>query len=687
MKIQKVEIKNFRILRDVHLSLEDETTVIVGRNNSGKTCFTELLKRFLSDTSARFTLEDFSISAHEDFWKAYQLRVAEAPEPDIREVLPIIEVRITFNYDTTSASLGPLGAFVINLDSGSHDAVALISYRLQDGGIDELFKDLKCAEEKDSVKQKKLFFREIRDRISSRYVTTVKAIDPADLTNEKSLELSDLRSVLMTGFIHAQRGLDDSTQKEKDLLGKILQRLLGAASSEEADATDKATVEALRTAVQGIQEKLDSDFSRQADKLLPALSIFGYPGLGDPNIQTETSLDVERLLGDNTKIRYATAEGISLPETYNGLGSRNLIYILFQILEFFKAYKALPTAPSIHLVFIEEPEAHLHPQMQEVFIRKIHEIAREFEKEFNAGKKWPVQFVITTHSTHIANESSFESIRYFLSSRSGGVAQTEIKDLRNGITDAAWAAEKEFLHKYITLTKCDLFFADKAILIEGATERLLLPTMISKTDVGITSGHKLSSQYVSIIEVGGAYAHIFFRLLDFLQLKTLTITDIDSVNGAGGAKCEVSVGTHTSNTTIKKWFADTSISPTVLKGKSAGDKTSHYRRLAYQIPENSSTACGRSFEDAFILANQSLIPLTGTTDLEKEKDAYDKAQNIDKTTFAFQWAITNTTWTTPRYIADGLLWLAENPVAAALPAAPIASAPPPKKTTVKKAKS
>jgi predicted ATP-dependent endonuclease of OLD family len=48
MRIDKIEIKNFRLLRAVNLSLEETTTVVVGRNNSGKTSLTELFRRLLS---------------------------------------------------------------------------------------------------------------------------------------------------------------------------------------------------------------------------------------------------------------------------------------------------------------------------------------------------------------------------------------------------------------------------------------------------------------------------------------------------------------------------------------------------------------------------------------------------------------------------------------------------------------
>lgn len=63
------------------------------------------------------------------------------------------------------------------------------------------------------------------------------------------------------------------------------------------------------------------------------------------------------------------------------------------------------------------------------------------------------------------------------------------------------------IKNYKSLTKCDLFFADKVILVKGASERLLLPNMIEKCDkdkMFNNQKYKLSSQYYTIIEIGGA---------------------------------------------------------------------------------------------------------------------------------------------------------------------------------------
>lgn len=669
MKLERAQIKNFRLLKDVDISLEDKTTVIVGRNNAGKTSLTELFRRLLADSTPSFTLTDFNLSVHEDFWSAFILQTQGGEEVTVREALPYIEVALSFSYDSATADLGTLSDFIIDLDPDTKTADAVIRYELQDGKIDFFFEGLTYVSDRDELSQRKVFFKAMTERISRYYSAVLFVVDPMDATNKKSLDLIKLKTLIQPGFINAQRRLDEADSKDSDVLGKILEKMLGTARSEDATPEDKTTAKALEDAVLDIQQRMDTDFNEQLNKLLPTLEKFGYPGLGGSQLQTETTLDVKKLLHNHTKLNYPGTNGIGLPEGYNGLGTRNLIYILFQLFEFFKSYQAASPAPGIHLVFIEEPEAHLHPQMQEVFISKINEIADAFSDALGEGHIWPVQFVVTTHSSHVANRASFESIRYFLCSPLGG-AHTIVKDLREGLKGEGFEQDAEFLRKYLTLTRCDLFFADKAMLIEGPTERILMPRLIEIVDNDPANTQKLSTQYLSVVEVGGAYAHHFLRLLDFLKLRTLIITDIDASKKVVSAdnkttypKSKVAEATNTSNGCLKAWFSKT-ISPVDLIAKVEADKIKGTVRVAYQVPEAADGPCGRSFEDAFMLANSALFGIEGSTSVEKADHAWEVVGKIGKTDFALKYAIDETNWVIPHYIKEGLLWLADSPLAA-----------------------
>jgi putative ATP-dependent endonuclease of the OLD family len=655
MHLKNIAVQNFRLLHDVNLLLERKTTVIVGRNNSGKTSLTEVMKRLLTEGPSTFRLEDFSFAAHEGFWKAFLAASGGASDEEVRKHLPTIEIRLTFAYDTTEI-LGPLSQFIIDLNVDCTDALVVARYALKEGTIKDLFADLSDTDEK----ARPIVFQELRDRVPALFGLSLVAVDPNDPSNEKSVDASALRTLCGSGFISAQRGLDDASQKERVVIGKVLENLFTTAKANADDAESHSTAEDLEDAVKDIQDKIGQDFNLKLDALLPALTMFGYPGLADPQLRTETTLDVQRLLANHTKVRYTGANGIHLPEAYNGLGMRNIILILLQLREFFKIYCATEPRPGVQVVFIEEPEVHLHPQMQEVFIRKINDIAALFSKEH--GAPWPVQFVVSTHSSHVANEAHFETIRYFLSAvdSATNMIRTVVKDLQKGLASKP-DADRTFLHKYLTLTRCDLFFADKAILIEGTTERLLLPKMISKLDEGLPLGEKLGSHYLTVMEVGGAYAHLFFDLLEFLELRTLVITDIDSVKLNAKqryAACPVIEGERTSNTCIKDWLSASDIAPASLLAIQDAQKIIGRRRLAFQQPEELNGPCGRSFEDAFMHANPTLYPTSGTTREERENEAWNEAKEVKKSDFALRLALTADDWKTPKYIRDGLLWLA-----------------------------
>ena len=654
MGLHRITIRNFRLLADVELVLEGDATLIVGRNNSGKTSLPELVRRFVGDNNPVFQIEDFSTVCHEGFFAALDARNQGADDGAVRALIPAIELRMLFQYSPTAEDLGPLSDFVVDLNPDCSDALVVARYELKDGGIEGFFEGqpttILTAETREE------FMRTLRPRIPAMFTTKIWAEDPNDALNRKPVALSALRTLLKVGFINAQRGLDDITTRETDVLAKVLENLFTSATSATADAAERAIADALQEAVRGIQDKIEQDFSSKLKALLPTFKTFGYPGLNSPELQTETTLEVRKLLSNNTKVRYAGYNGIALPESYNGLGTRNLIFILLQIVSFHRAYRAEIPSPGVHLIFIEEPEAHLHPQMQEVFIRQLAKMTEQLSGLNPEEPVWPVQFVVSTHSSHIANEAGFEAVRYFLPFEKGaaGVWQTKVKDLREGMSNSE---DREFLHQYLTLTRCDLFFADKAILVEGL-ERLVLPVMIEKLELSEPELPKLSRQYVTTIEVGGAFAHRFFPLMDFLELPVLIITDLDPVEGPGGKACLACQGTATSNACLKSWFDGEECSPASLISKPEAEKVRGVHRIAFQVPENGKECCGRTFEDAFILANQEKFTVDRDQREALERSARELAQNDKKSDFALRFAIGDTEWVTPRYIAEGLRWLA-----------------------------
>ncbi|WP_449470286.1 ATP-dependent nuclease [Sphingobium chungangianum] len=556
---------------------------------------------------------------------------------------------------------------MIDLDPNCSTAVARIEYAASSESLATLFDIPQTEGGSDDIAH---FYRQLRDTLPRAYRTSVTAIDPTDPANFRTLEgTSALSALVQCGFVRAQRTLDSSKPSDTAVIGRLLGTLFQTASSMTAADTDQALAAALKASVSQIEQTIQNDFDTMVKDLLPALSAFGFPGLNDAELRPETSLNVETLLSDHTKIFYTGQHGVHLPEGYNGLGTRNLIYMLLQLETFHKAYRARSIRPGTHLVFIEEPEAHLHPQMQEVLIAQLNAAVAALSAKYTGEPVWQVQFVISTHSPHVANAASFEAVRYFLSSTpdSAEARRTKVKDFRKGSVTIP-QEDREFLHQYMTLTQCDLYFADKAILVEGTTERILMPRIVRLVDGELAPEQKLGRQYITTIEVGGAYAHIFYPLLDFLELKSLIITDIDAVRidktkeKPRAVKCPCSEGEYSSNAAIRNWFSvpkGEQISIEALCAKTAEDKVSRYRSLAYQVPEDGSIWCGRSYEDALILANPERFGLP--EDGDRGLLAWEMAQDLSKSETALRFAIQEDDWSVPKYIKQGLIWLSEPP--------------------------
>ena len=408
------------------------------------------------------------------------------------------------------------------------------------------------------------------------------------------------------------------------------------------------------------------------------------------NIAIESSISEKNLLSDNTSLSYRQGGNYSLPETYNGLGYLNLIGILFEIEITIQELFEQPA--EINLLYIEEPEEHTHPQLQYIFIRNIKSHINTHIEKLNRKKKH-LQILITSHSSHIVSECNFDDIIYFKKDGNYVIAKNfnSLKEKYNEDEQKKF----EFVKQYLTINRSELFFADKAICIEGDTERILMPMMMHKIDKEEKQTKDiipLLSQNISIIEVG-AHSHTFFPLFDFLGTKVLIITDIDSVKlekkaNKNGKKrnmyvsCSPNEGTHTSNASIKHFFGytDTNTSNNQFKeliGKKLEDKIKNNIRIAYQIPETNDEYQARSFEDAFIALNKNFILKNkenlcncgalknfenGTLSGEYYKFALDNIKK--KSTFASSVLYFNNEhgnddeqWKVPKYIKEGLLWI------------------------------
>ncbi len=429
---------------------------------------------------------------------------------------------------------------------------------------------------------------------------------------------------------------------------------------------------------------------------LQRLGQLGYPGLTNPRLIIKSALNPATVMNsqDGAHVHYAlNDDGLTLPDKYNGLGFKNLIYMVVELLDLHAQWLATEEKrPPLHLVFVEEPEAHLHAQLQQVFVNKVLEILAAEDDE-PCG--FHTQLVLTTHSPHVLYERGFQPIRYFRREGAGIEQSSRVLNL-SAFYRTTENPSRDFLERYLKLTHCDIFFADAAVLVEGNVERLVMPQMIEKAAPG------LRSCYLSVLEIGGAYAHLFRTLIEFLGITTLVVTDLDSVRGTadenaveGGDDDEDQAirprstctpetpDAVTSNQMLAQWLPGTNRIDRLL-GADAAAKTIAADefglgaiRVTYPCTVNLSRGneqierAGRTLEVAFAFDNLEWTQEVSNRELrlrvlnpQSLEDLAEKlhkkvhSSNYKKTDFALALLAKDpNSWNVPRYIAEGLSWL------------------------------
>ena len=690
MVLKKIVVENFRLLKNFKLELKDELSLIIGKNNCGKTSVLIILDKMLN--SSEIIWEDINLVKQKELYKEINEFNETIEEGD--KFLEAIKLQLYIEYSDID-SYENIQNFIMDLDPENNiillEFISLINIK----SILELKDIIKERELKDfstfSRYMSKNFTKYFKIKKYSRgYDKETKKLIP-DMKEE--IESKNIQKVIKVVGIRADRAVSNDEKNHalstltsryyetyrkniKDESNSIFQEL-----EIELEKADKA----LYKIYNGEKTNNENDSDGIFKGIIDVVKTYGGSD-NKINISIESSISEKNLLTDNTSLYYKHGDGdsSSLPETYNGLGYLNLIGILFEIET--KLQELYEQPADINILYIEEPEAHTHPQLQYIFIRNIKNHINSHRNKLNKEKNKYLQIIITSHSSHIVSECDFSDIIYLKRIDDNILAKnfSSLKEKYGGDEKK----EFKFIKQYLTLNRSELFFADKVICIEGDTERILMPAMMYKVDKMQSSKNEstipLLSQNISIIEVG-AYSHVFIPLFKFLGIKVLIITDIDSAVKNNNGKYEKSHpdnATHTSNASIKEFFKEDGLDYgnnqlKELIEKKGEDKIKDRIRIAYQIPEIDKGYQASSFEDAFISLNKDFI-LRNKDDLydygalknfskkEINNDFYKFSLNKIEKKSAFASALlyfdeeeNDMEWKVPRYIKEGLLWIQE----------------------------
>jgi predicted ATP-dependent endonuclease of OLD family len=652
--LSKIHIENFRLLKNVDITFDRNLTLFVGKNNTGKTSVMDVVTLVLSDRNY-LAFDDYPLTARQslytavlDYWQNQDLDTFQKS---------VFTTSIMFTIDYSDGEIGNADAFVIDLDEKINYAVVRVSFDTTPN-VAELLDycqhqyNMLIPTNPSEDDKNNCLMRVVRKNFSDFFAINIVAVNPTDTEDFLVKKRADLQNLFNLKLIRAERDMDESDSANRNPIGQIMKRLFGTELSN-IDNKLQPSMEALHRIVDDANFNLQNQINTHMDRIVANMMTFGYPSGENMQLRANTSLALERQLIDDTKLTYSSKfTDEALPESHNGLGYKNLIKITMELHEYARSLKEDYT--KIPLLFIEEPEAHMHPQLQTVFVTFLNSF---LAKEVGENR---VQTIITSHSAHIANAVPFKQVRYMHRC----LSMVECKSMEDFPTTAKTENEKvkrlDFLQKYMKLSYCDLYFCDKAILVEGASEKLLLPNMMEKCrKAGEFDGVPipLTNQYYTIVEVGGAYVHHFFDIVDYLEIPTLIITDIDFV-GSDRKRCQKDMAVRSSNAAINAWcYRQYQITGTVSLeqvnelASDATKRTEKLRHLEFQKEENGFHP--RSLEEAIINCNRSMFGKSATEML----DFMDEGEK--KTDFALK-LLTDSSYIDyqiPLYIRDGLVWL------------------------------
>lgn len=553
MKLESIVVENYRQFEKAELTFDDGVTILAGANNSGKTSLITLIKNIFTSEKTDYSMSDIPAKNMQTWvdW-AYPVfrdyiisgktvdsvdrelvdKIIPKDNTMIAHLMNTTSVKIHVSYNSKVDDIKLFADYIMDLDEDKYDFYFMYNYEIMRTRFVRVIMNdfLKIKSRFEEIEEDKSKFTDLSNEklennifVKERYLRQlivslyVQSIIPVvyfcdkDYKNKcKFDEAKDFRKLFHFCFIKASRPLDDDESDHSHLLSKQMIRMVRLDDSWN-ELIKRLPDELLKPIQEREIDKTVRDTSLTSLKdTITALEGTNGGKSGELMLDMQiTEEDISDLLQRITTATY-NVDGYYLGESSQGLGYSNLIYIHLQLKEYEKNIDTL----RVNMFFLEEPESHMHPQMQQVFIKYL--------LDYYQSK---LQGLITTHSNEVVRAAGISHLRVI---RRAGDFRSNLYDLSlllKKLKESGALSDNElanFFDWFFEIGYSEIVFADKAIFYEGDTERLFI-----RKSMTLDKYEKLSQQYIAFIQVGGAYAKNYEKLIRLLGIKSLIITDID----------------------------------------------------------------------------------------------------------------------------------------------------------------
>ena len=508
MKLRWVQIKGFRSIREITLDMDD-FMCIIGQNNHGKSNIFYALDLFLSSGTKRVTPEIFFRSPTEAMNEIIiEGRFEELSEAEMQKLSPW----------TVEGTLTVCKKYWIGDDGKPQVSYEALMRLPKERWLREDFSDYS---NKDVVSKLPISeFLPGSGRITKqnykeaikRYIQIHK--DKIEWVQERRVNPAGYKQVL-DGYLpefHLVPAVRDVTDETKTsgatLLSRLLNVIIGRITKQNPAFTRlQESVQEIKSLIEGKtpDEKL-AEIKEIEERLKQELS----PWDVDLTIGVEAP-DIERIFQLGTSITLDDGIPTGVDEKGHGL-QRSLIFALMRVWAAEARRRQVPEAEEIrersYIFAFEEPELFLHPQMCRATYESLKQISRTD------------QIFICTHSPHFIDMEDYKHI--VVVNKPNLEIGTQVKRVQKELFEGE--KKKRFnMIRFFNPDRNELFFARKVVLVEGATEKAILPLL----------GRRMGcfDHRVSIIDCGSKFnLTLFIEILNAFEIPYLVIHDEDPID-------------------------------------------------------------------------------------------------------------------------------------------------------------
>ncbi|PGU01361.1 MULTISPECIES: Gabija anti-phage system endonuclease GajA [Bacillus cereus group] len=578
--IEFVDAKSFQEQRkEEKINIAPVTTLIVGKNNCGKTTIIKALDNLINNKD--FKANDFNLRYLKNLLDHYKQNFSELEDKFKSKIeTPYLQFNVGIGIESNSNDLITNMVRFIKLDNIDNSELEIIA-KLELENEEVFISDVEQLLKKNDNVQ--LLFSGFLELINnSVFVVNYYTTDDNKVDNFNMKNLIELRTIKANNI--------ESDKCLSKAFSKIIEyRYKSLFETAEDDFYLK---------INDINEELTKLISEKHTKSINK-SLEEIESNEKLKVLLRADLTFQKVMSNLIKYEYVERD-MNIPENQFGLGYTNLMMIIADLIDYMEKYPENSFNSMVNLISIEEPETFMHPQMQELFIKNINEAIASLLKSKN--KNVNSQLIITTHSSHILNSkihsgNTFNNINYITTKNN----HTHVVNLHDDIiipknTKHAHKRETDlkFLKKHVKYKVAELFFSDGIIFVEGITEETLLKYYIDNND-------RLNKYYISVFNIDGAHGMVYHHLIKALKVPALIITDLDIKRKEKEKENFKQISTLkdrlTTNETIKKYNGGSD----KLEGLKKENFEVHNMYITYQ--SKISWYYATSFEEAFILTN------------------------------------------------------------------------------------